>query len=156
MDVQIRPAQADDVPAMVALSEAKRTQYEAYQPLFWRKAPDSAEKQSPFVAATIQRENVIALVQERAGEVIGFVIGTLVNSPPVYSAGLTCLIDDYCVTDQDWEGTGQALLDAVGAIAKERGASQILVVCGHLDQPKRALLAAAGHTIASEWWVRPL
>ena len=42
--ILIQPATADDVPALVALSESKRTQYAAYQPQFWRKAADSAAR----------------------------------------------------------------------------------------------------------------
>lgn len=154
--MQIRKAQATDVSAMVELSEQKRLQYQDYQPLFWRKAADSREKQTPFMTAMIIRENVIARVHERAGMIDGFVIASLVPSPPVYAAGLTCVIDDYCVKGHDWEQTGKALLDSALAIARERGAAQCVVVCGHMDPPKRALLAAEGLSIASEWWVKPL
>jgi len=51
---------------------------------------------------------------------------------------------------------GRRLLDEAVARAKERGASQVVVVCGHLDQPKREMLAACGLSIASEWWTRPI
>ncbi len=50
----------------------------------------------------------------------------------------------------------RALLDAASAKARERGEVQTVVVCGHRDGAKRAMLAAAGYTIASEWYVRPL
>lgn len=152
----VRRAEAADIPAMVDLSEQKRTQYQAYQPLFWKKAEDSREKQAPFFEAQLGRDDVIALVHLRNGTMDGFLIARLVPSPPVYAAGLTCLIDDYCVSDDDWSGTAKALLDAAAQEAVERGAVQAVVVCGHLDEPKRQLLSESGHTIASEWWVRPL
>ncbi len=152
----IRPAREADVPAIVALSEEKRTQYERYQPHFWRKAPDSATKQAPFLAQQLTRENVIALVHEQGDVIDGFVIAVLVKSPPVYEAGITCAIDDFCVTGHDWMGTGRQLLDEALARAREREAAQVVVVCGHLDQPKREMLAAAGLSIASEWWTQPI
>lgn len=152
----IRKARLADVPMMVALSEQRRLQYQSYQPLFWRKAADSREKQSPFLAQQLSRENVIALVHQRAEIIDGFVLATLVPSPPVYDAGLTCVIDDYCVLDDDWDETGKPLLDVVTELVKERGAVQTVVVCGHLDEAKRAMLLTAGHTIASEWWVKPI
>ncbi|MFZ5815196.1 MAG: N-acetyltransferase [Bacillota bacterium] len=154
----IRPATSADLPAMVALSEAKRTEYERYQPVFWRKAPDSAAVQAPFFTALLQRPNVIALVHEERGVVDGFLIADLIPSPPVYApGGLTCRIDDYCVASgADWEQVGLALLRAAEAAGAERGAVQTVVVCGHLDLPKRAMLAAAGYSIASEWWTRPI
>lgn len=104
----------------------------------------------------LTRDHVIGLVHERDGIVDGFVIATVVPSPPVYAAGLTCVIDDFCVNDHDWQGTGHALLGAATQLAKERGAVQCVVVCGHVDQPKREMLASFGHTIASEWWVSPI
>jgi GNAT superfamily N-acetyltransferase len=156
MQSHIRRAEAADVSAIVDLSEAKRLQYQSYQPLFWRKAEDSREKQAPFLQQMLSRDNVLGLVQERDGVVDGFVIAMLVPAPPVYAAGLTCVIDDFCVNDLDWQGTGSALLGAATQLAKERGAVQCVVVCGHLDQPKREMLASFGHTIASEWWVTPI
>jgi GNAT superfamily N-acetyltransferase len=156
MHNQVRKALADDVSAIVALSEAKRLQYQSYQPLFWRKAEDSREKQASFLQHLFQRDNIIALVHERDDRIDGFVIATLVPSPPVYAAGLTCAIDDFCVAEHDWSGVGNTLLEAATQAAKERGAVQCVVVCGHLDQPKREMLSAFGHTIASEWWVKPI
>lgn len=138
------------------LSEQKRIQYQDYQPLFWRKAEDSAARQAGFLQHMLARENVFALVYESEGVAKGFLIAALVPSPPVYAAGLTCSVDDYWVADQDWDGAGRALLDAAAEAARERGAVQCVVVCGHLDGPKRSMLAGAGHTIASEWWVKPL
>jgi hypothetical protein len=156
METMIRKARLADVPALVALSEQKRLQYQSYQPLFWRKAIDSREKQTLFLEQQLTRDNVIALVHEHHQHIQGFVIATLVPSPPVYAAGLTCVIDDYCVLGHDWAEAGKALLDAATQAAKERGAVQTVVVCGHQDESKRGMLLALGHTIASEWWVKPI
>ncbi len=156
MEHHIRKALPADVAAMVNLSEQKRIQYSAYQPHFWSKAPDSWERQAAFLPHLLSRENVIAFVHETDSAVDGFVIASLVPSPPVYAGGLTCSIDDFCVTGADWAGTGKALLDAAVQAAKERGAAQCVVVCGHLDQPKREMLSSLGYSIASEWWTRPI
>ncbi len=37
-----------------------------------------------------------------------------------------------------------------------RIADQSVVVCGHLDQPKRTMLDQMGYSIASEWYVHNL
>lgn len=156
MDQQIRPATAADVPAIVALSDVKRTRYAAFQPVFWKKAEGAASKQAAFLQHQLTRENVLALVHEAEEAVDGFVIAALVPSPPVYAAGLTCAIDDFCVTADDWARVGTALLNAVVEAARGRGAAQVVVDCGNLDQPKREMLAALGYSIASEWWTRPI
>jgi GNAT superfamily N-acetyltransferase len=49
-----------------------------------------------------------------------------------------------------WEDVGRALLREALRIAKERGAAQAVVVCGHLDEPKRAFLRSEDLNIASE------
>src|SRR5947209_2443328 len=75
-DSRVRKAQPGDVPAMVALSEQKRRQYQEYQPTFWRVAADAKEKQFPFFERLLGDERAIILVHEREGAVDGFVIAT--------------------------------------------------------------------------------
>src|SRR5579862_4336076 len=105
----IRPARAADVPAMVALSEQKRLQYQEYQPTFWRVAADAREKQTSFFERLVGSEHAIILVHEREGAVDGFVIATLVDAPPVYDpGGRTCMIDDFVVASEEWTTTGAA------------------------------------------------
>jgi GNAT superfamily N-acetyltransferase len=154
----IRAAREEDVRRMVELSEAKRRQYQAYQPVFWRKAADAVERQYPFLARLVEKGEAIALVAEDEGGVVGFVVATLVAAPPVYDpGGLTCMIDDFVVARAaDWETAGKRLLEEAGRQARERGAVQAVVVCGHQDEAKRQMLAALGFEIASEWHVRPL
>jgi GNAT superfamily N-acetyltransferase len=154
----IQPAQEAHVPAMVALSEQKRAEYAAYQPLFWRKAVNSADVQTPYFRRLLTQENMLALVALEGETVVGFVIAAVVPAPPVYDpGGLTCLIDDFCVAQpEQWPTVGRALLAAVTAQAAERGACQAVVVCGHRDEPKRALLRSAGLSISSEWYVSPI
>lgn len=154
----IRKATEEDVPQMVSLSAMKRAEYETYQPTFWRKAQDAEEQQTPFFTALIARDNVIALVEEGEGAIRGFIIATLVGSPPVYDpGGLTCLVDDFSVaTPNLWLSTGKGLLEEVTRRAKEQGAVQVVTVCGQRDEPKRSMLSELGCSVASEWWTRPL
>src|SRR5579864_7242442 len=98
---------------MVELSERKRSEYERYQPVFWRKADRSGEKQVPFFLAQLTKPNAIVLGHEESGEIDGFVIAVLVESPPVYDpGGWTCLIDDFAVARKtEWESAGMPLLE---------------------------------------------
>ena len=154
----IRAATAADVLVMVELSERKREQYERFQPLFWRKAADSRERHTTHLAGLFARDQHLALVSETAGALDGFLIAELRPAPPVCDpGGLTCLIDDFVVADEArWDDIGPSLLRHVGEEARRRGAVQLVVVCAHLDAPKRAMLASAGYSIASEWHVRTL
>ena len=154
----IRSAQLADVAHMVELSEQKRAEYEKHKPEFWRKADDSAEKQLPYFEQQIRSEHVIALIHELDGVIDGFVIAMLISAPAVYDpGGLSCFIDDFVVKDPSlWQSVGVALLNDVSHEAKNRGAVQSIVVCGHHDTSKQLMLASTGSSIASEWWVKTI
>lgn len=157
--VKIRPAALSDVDAVVSFAAARRAQYQGYQPTFWRPAADAAARQRPYLAGLVEDPAVITLVAVADhDEVIGFVIATVTQAPPVYDpGGLTCMVDDFTVADpRNWDTIGVDLLRAVSHTAAKRGAAQVVVVTAHLDEAKRAALAASGLSLASEWWVRPL
>lgn len=159
MSTPTRTAQLADVPAIAELAEQKRLEYQRYQPVFWRKAANSRERHIPWIEELVKRDDVITLVhEERDGIIDGFIIADFVPAPPVYDvAGPTCRVDDFTVAEsQNWQAIGRELLEEVMRAAQRRGAAQIVVVCAHLDQPKRAMLAAAGFSIASEWYTKPL
>ena len=72
-------------------------------------------------------------------------------APEVYNpGGLTVMIDDFCVTSENlWQSVGAKLIEET----KARGATQIVVVCGAADLPKRKLLMDQNLSITSEWFV---
>ncbi len=154
----IRPAVASDLETLLQLGEARRRQYAEYQPVFWRPATDAADKQRPHLAKLIEDDAVITLVADTGGTLAGFAVGTIIAAPPVYDpGGPTCVIDDFAVAfPEQWVSVGVDLLGALRRAALERGAAQVVVVCGHLDGPKRTALEHSGLSIASEWWVAPL
>jgi hypothetical protein len=154
----IRQATKADVPAILDLAEAKREEYQRYQRTFWRRAGDSPEKHRAFLETLVEDDAVLFRVHEAGGVVDGFIVGTLLPAPPVYDpGGPVCLIDDFATRyPGDWAAFGAALLADVTAEAKRRGAVLAAVICGHLDQPKRAMLASAGYGVASEWHTREL
>ena len=84
MDGTIRNAEVADVRRIVEFSEQKRTEYEEYQPIFWRKAHDSASAQKPYFEHLLTLDGIIALVYECEGTIQGFVIANLQTAPPVY------------------------------------------------------------------------
>lgn len=152
----VRPAQPDDIPRMAELADLKRTEYERFSPTFWRKAEGAVEGQKAFFGTLLERPSTIALVWDEGG-VDGFIIGSVVPPPPVYNPGKNvCVVDDFVVSSPaTWATVGAALLNAVQEQAKEQGANLSVVICGHLDEPKRAMLRANGFAIASEWYVNP-
>ena len=111
-----------------------------------------------FFRAQLDREHNIILVAETEGHVEGFVIASVISTPPVYDpGGPVCMADDFMVSAPElWQTVGQALLKEVTAQAKTRNAVLSVVVCGHLDEAMRSMLRESGSTLASEWYVHPL
>jgi GNAT superfamily N-acetyltransferase len=150
----VRPAGVADVDAITAMANERRSQYWRYQPVFWRPAAHAEEVHRPHLARLVADQNVITLVSEESGTIVGFIIATLAEAPPVFDpGGQTCDIDDFVVAPGRWTTTGVQLLRSAIEHAAERGAIQAVVVTAHLDQDKRETLRLCGLSIASEWWV---
>lgn len=77
------------------------------------------------------------------------------STPEVYNpSGLALIIDDFSVTDESERySIGFKLVQEIEAIAKKKGAAQVLVVCGAHDEPKRCFLKNMGLVVASKWYV---
>lgn len=144
-------ATKDDISWIVNLSYAKRLEYSKHQPLFWKMAENSNEIQAKWFESELKNKKVIALCDAQKQ---GFIMGKLVMPPEVYDAGLTLMIDDFCVqTPNLWQTVGQNLLEKCIKIGKEKGAKQILCVCGDFDTEKYKLLEYLKLTVASRWYV---
>jgi hypothetical protein len=154
--MHVRRAVEDDIPQKVELAAERRRLYETYQPTFWGSSPNARSAQTAFFKTLVPNtSNAIVLVCENASVFRGFIIAQLIEAPPVYApGGKTCVIDDFAVTQNDWNEAGRALLGEAQCLARAAGAVQGLVVCGHLDEAKRNFLRSDGLSIASEWFVK--
>ncbi|HEY7104522.1 MAG TPA: hypothetical protein VH573_23025 [Mycobacteriales bacterium] len=152
--MSIRPAAPGDLDRILALAAAQRDEYAGFQPRFWRPADGAVEAQRAYLLGLIEGGDAVALVSEPS---FGYAFGTLLPAPPVYERGPACLVVDFAVEDRQlWPRVGVELLAAVRVVARDRGATDVVVVTARLDGPKRAALAAAGLIPASEWWVGQL
>lgn len=153
----VRTSQLSDIPAMVALSKDKRLAYEKAQPQFWRYAGEEGDKaQEKWLKELLEDKNYAMFIAEsETQEILGFVIGKRIAAPEVYNpGGLTLMIDDLCVQSENlWQSVGHELIEKIKATAKTKGATQILVVCGAHDHPKRKFLSEQNLQVASEWFV---
>lgn len=156
-ELRVRRATEDDLQEVLKLADLRRDEYRRYQSRFWRPADDAVSRQRDFFSSLFTDDHAIVLVAEVGSKVRGFIIARTLSAPPVYDpGGLTCVVDDFTVSDPaDWAAAGPALLDGVRTWSAEQGAVQLVVVTAHLDKAKRAALQEARLTLASEWWVGP-
>ena len=158
MTSSVREALPKDLDQIVKLAVDRRQQYQSYQPTFWRIAADSAIQTRNFMETLMGDTDGLFFVVENDSNLLGFLVAREVAAPPVYDpGGSTYLIDDFCVsTSELWISVGVHLLKHVSGVMKERGAIQVVVVCGDKDFEKTKALKRAGLTIASNWWTAPL
>lgn len=153
----IRTAEAADVDACVRLAEARRALYETFEPRFWRRAENAAEMSRLWFAHLFAKDDILALVAEAEGQVLGFLIAQPTPSPPVYDpGGRTALIDDFVVEPGFWLEVGQALLAQARQRLKAAGFVQIVVVGACRDEDKTRLLETTDLSLASTWWTAGL
>lgn len=145
----------DDIEAINKLSYQKRRFYEKAQPQFWQWAGEAGEKaQRDWFLSLLENEKHILLVAKQAEKIEGFLIGKITKAPEVYNpGGFTLIIDDFCVKNDRWQTVGGTLISEARQQAKQKGASQVLVVCGAHDALKSSFLKSIGLSLASEWFV---
>jgi GNAT superfamily N-acetyltransferase len=153
MRKHVRAAIAQDVPAMVGLSEQDRSKRQKLEPDFFRKAERGAVAQAAYFNWQLMQPNVIAVVHQTENGIDGFAIASLITAPPVYEpGGTTALIDDFTVADpESWNSVGTMLFEAVKSEAGKRGAVGVVSICAHKDEVKRRFLSGMGLRIVSEW-----
>ena len=150
----IRKANKTDIDWMVEMSYQKRLNYSKKQKIFWKISENSDEIQKKYFEKELKNKNVIALIYQ---EKQGFVMGKLISPPEVYDAGLTLMIDDFCVKSDDlWLTIGKELLNECQREAKIMNAKQILVVCGDHDRQKFLLLETMNIRVASRWYTKTI
>jgi GNAT superfamily N-acetyltransferase len=152
--VHVRASISSDVTAMVDFVEERRLQYEAHQPVFWRKADDSTQKSKLFFSALIANEAVTTLTAVEGSEVVGFLIALDTPAPPVVNpGGPTVTVDDFCVSNPSrWADVGTALMDQLRQIGRRQQWRQMVVICGNADTTKKRFLQSVDLSIASTWW----
>ncbi|MDR3472175.1 MAG: GNAT family N-acetyltransferase [Devosia sp.] len=139
--------------AIAAMVEGRRVQYEAYEPLFWKKAATSEQMGRAFLSHLLNQADTLCLVAELDGRVAGFLIATPARVPPVFEPGQTAMIDDFCVARPElWSSLGPALLDSARTRLQAAGYAQIVVVCGFKDAEKTAFLETQDLSLTSTWW----
>ncbi|HEY7926717.1 MAG TPA: hypothetical protein VIG86_04750 [Candidatus Dormibacteraeota bacterium] len=79
----IRPARGADIPAMLDLSARKREQYEVHHPVFHRRAANARAAQNEYFHTLLTRDDVVVLVADDDGAVVGFGTAEIHTAPVV-------------------------------------------------------------------------
>lgn len=150
--MKITKATKKDISSMVALSAAKRADYEKTQPTFWKAHPSADINQIQWFESLLAKKDYLIAVAHKEEVVQGFIIGHIIDAPEVYEpGGKTLYIDDFCVLKK-WQMAGKALLDYIIDASKGYDCCQALIVCGSHDVTKKLFIEEQGYSCISQWF----
>lgn len=107
--------------------------------------PQLRERYGHFLVSQISRPEMVVLVAERIGKVVGYVYAGLEGSDYMALRGPAGLIYDLVVDPAHRrEGIGSTLLDAALGALLERGAPRALLFTAEMNREAQAMFVSAG------------
>ena len=142
----IRPATRADVPAIGRLGAVLVRTHHAFDAArFMAAGPQTEHGYASFLATQLEARDVIILVAERDGAVIGYSYAGVEGPDYMSLRGAAGVLHDI-VVDPAHQGrsVGQKLLDATLAAFEARGVSQVVLWTAERNEAAQRLFDRAG------------
>lgn len=144
MSVTVRRARAADADAVRGLWEALHREHEATDARY-RLSEDAALRWASDLREWTRSESDRVLVAEVGDEPVGLAVAHLMWPAPVYAPHLMVWVDDlYVQPGYRGQGVGRALLDALRAWGREKGATDLRAGVLATNPGARRFWAGAG------------
>lgn len=142
----IRPATRADVPAIGRLGALLVRTHHDFDPLrFIPASPETEQGYGGFLGRQLRETNVIVLVAERDGEVLGYTYAGMEGFDYMSLRGPAGALYDIVVDPAHrGRGVGRMLLDATLQALRERGAPRVVLSTAERNEPAQRLFASAG------------
>jgi ribosomal protein S18 acetylase RimI-like enzyme len=144
--VNIRPAAAADLTAIGRLGALLvRTHHDLDPERFMAATARTEKSYGSFLGTQIDEPNIVILVAERDGEVIGYTYAGVEGSDYMSLRGPAGVVYDLVVDPAHRrQGVGRMLLDATLEILKARGAPRVVLSTAERNGPAQHLFDRAG------------
>lgn len=145
-NVTIRPAAQSDMKAVGRLGAMLvQEHYDFDNDRFIRPTSDSPQRYGQFLGTQLDRDNIIVLVAESDGKVVGYTFAGAEGFDYMALRGPAGALYDI-VVDPDYRGRGigRMLLDATISALKERGEPRVLLSTAEQNETAQRLFARAG------------
>lgn len=144
--VTIRPAQPADVAAIGRLGALLvRTHHDFDPERFIAATPRTAHGYGSFIGTQLAEPDIVVLVAERGGEVLGYTYASVEGHDYMSLRGPAGVLHDIVVDPAHrGEGVGRMLLDATLAALATRGVPRIVLSTAERNEPAQRLFARAG------------
>ncbi len=144
--VAVRPATSDDLPAMGRLGALLVDAHHDFDPQrFIAAAPQTEQRYASFLGTQLREANVVVLVAERAGNLVGYTYAGVEGYDYMSLRGPAGVLYDIVVDPgQRGQGVGRTLLDATLAALAARGAPRVVLSTAERNDAAQRLFAHAG------------
>jgi ribosomal protein S18 acetylase RimI-like enzyme len=144
--VSIRPASPADLPAIGRLGALLvRTHHDFDPDRFIAATPQTEQAYSSFLGRQLDEPNVILLVAERDGEVIGYIYAGVEGYDYMSLRGPAGVLNDIVVGPAHrGQGVGRLLLDATLEALQAKGVPRVVLSTAERNEAAQRLFARAG------------
>jgi ribosomal protein S18 acetylase RimI-like enzyme len=144
--VNIRRAAPADIPALGRLGALLVRTHHDFDPKRFIAAPSGAEdRYGSFLGTQLDDPNVIILVAERGGEVVGYTYAGVEGNDYMSLRGPAGVLYDIVVDPAHRkQGVGRILLDATVDALKARGVPRVVLSTAEQNAPAQRLFDRAG------------
>ena len=142
----VRPATAADLPSLGRLGAVMvRTHYDFDALRFIAPGPGTEEGYAWFLGTQLEKPNVLVLVAEREGEVLGYTFAGVEGHDYMALRGPAGVLYDILVDPaRRGHGVGRTLLDATRAALRAGGAPRVVLSTAERNEAAQRLFARAG------------
>lgn len=142
----VRAAKPADLPAIGRLGAMLvREHYEFDRKRFIAPFPNTEQGYASFLGSQLSKENVVVLVAEQDGKVLGYAYSTLEGYDYMALRGPAGVLQDIVVDPEHrGQGIGRLILDAAIAALTSRKAPRVVLSTAEQNETAQRLFAKAG------------
>ena len=144
--ITIRPATPADLPTVGKLGALLVRLHHDFDPeRFIPAAPRTEQRYASFLGSQLDEPNVVILVAERNGEVVGYTYGAVEHYDYMALRGPAGVVYDIVVDPAHrGHGVGRQLLDATITALGARGAPRVVLSTAERNETAQRLFERAG------------
>lgn len=145
-EIVIRPAASGDAKALGRLGAILvRTHHDFDPQRFIPVTPQTEHSYGSFLGSQLAEPDIVVLVAERGGEVIGYTYAGIEGYDYMSLRGPAGVLYDIVVDPAHrGEGVGRLLLDATLGALEAKGAPRVVLSTAERNEPAQRLFARAG------------